>query len=115
MPQAETLKLIEDATFEYTLENNAEAIRLLEQATAMEPDCFEAWHALTEVFYSQKDYDKALEYAQKAYQLDPKDIHINTSLSRIWAEKGDKKQAEHYGAQVRILGWKEQLQSGDSD
>jgi len=28
-------------------------------------------------------------------------------------EKGDKKTAEHFGAQARILGWKDQLAEED--
>ena len=103
------IHLVEEATFEFTLGNNLEAVVLLERAVAQSPDCFEAYHALTEVYYSQKEYKKALGFAEKAHQLKPKDIHINTSLSRIWVELGDKTQAEHFGAQVRILGWKDQL------
>ncbi len=108
-------QLIEDATFEFTLSNNDEAIRLLNEATQLDPNNFDAWHALTEVYYSQQSYDKALECAEKAHAIQPNDIHINTSLSRIWVERGDKQKAEHFGAQVRILGWKEQIQSDSKD
>jgi hypothetical protein len=30
-------------------------------------------------------------------------------------EKGDKAQAEHYGAQAKIQGWKEQLRNPGSE
>ena len=47
--------------------------------------------------------------AEKAYALDDKDLHINTTLSRIWVQIGDQEKAEYYNAQARMLGWKEQL------
>ena len=75
------------------------------------PELFEAWHALTEVYYSEGQYDAALKAAETAHGLRPDDIHINTSLSRIWVEKGDKDKAEHFGAQARMLGWKDELKS----
>jgi hypothetical protein len=38
-------------------------------------------------------------------------LFINTTLSRIWMEKGDKPMAEKFGAQAKILGWKDQLKN----
>ena len=45
----------------------------------------------------------------QALALRPTDIHIHTSMSRIWMERGDTTKAEHHGAQARILGWGDQL------
>ena len=50
-----------------------------------------------------------LAAGEQALTLRPKDIHIHTSMSRIWMERGDKTKAEHHGAQARILGWGDQL------
>ena len=69
----------------------------------------EAYHALAEILWSEKDFQSALEAAEKAHAIDDKDLHINTTLSRIWVQIGDQKKAEHYNAQARMLGWKEQL------
>ncbi len=66
----------------------------------MAPACFEAWHAMTEVYVSMEDYERALAAATRAFEIKPDDIHINTSLSRIWMHKGDKKMAEHFGAKA---------------
>ena len=49
--------------------------------------------------------------ADKAHALRPDDLFINTTLSRIWMEKGDKATAEKYGAQAKILSWKDQLRN----
>lgn len=101
--------LVEEATFDFTMGDNDEALRKLGMAVEQDPGCFEAWHAMTEVYFSQTNYDEALAAAEKAHAIRSDDVHINTSLSRIWMEKGDKKTAEHFGAQARILGWKDQL------
>ncbi len=111
----EISELVEDATLEFTLGNNDLAIEKLTEAIQAEANCFEAWHALTEVYFSQKDFDKSLVSAKKAYDLKPDDIHINTSLSRIWMEKGDKETAEKFGAEARRLSWKDELKNNPSD
>lgn len=102
---------IDDATFDFTMGESTTAIQKLMRLTTAHPDSFEAWHALTEVYFSEGDYDAALEAGERAHALKSDDIHINTSLSRIWVERGDKDKAEHYGAQARMLGWKDQLKS----
>jgi hypothetical protein len=43
--------------------------------------------------------------------LRPTDLFINTTLSRIWMERGDKPKAEHFGAQAKIGSWRDQLKN----
>lgn len=102
---------IDDATLDFTLGDSDAAIAKLEAIVAGHPGTFAAWHALTEVYFAGGDYDAALAAGETAYRLAPDDVHINTSLSRIWVERGDKAKAEHYGAQARMLGWKVQLKA----
>ena len=78
-------------------------------AVKADPACFEAWLAKAEVHFASGQYDEALAAGEQALVLRPKDIHIHTSMSRIWMERGDKTKAEHHGAQARILGWGDQL------
>ena len=101
--------LIEDATFDHATGDEEAALAKLARAVEAAPDSFEAWHALAEINFSLKRFDNALAAAEKAHALRPGDLFINTSLSRIWMEKGDKARAEHFGAQAKIQGWKEQL------
>lgn len=103
--------LIEDATADYALGENESALAKLAQATAAAPDSFEAWHALAEVNFSLRRLDAALAAADRAHALRPSDVFINTSLSRIWMERGDKAKAEHFGAQAKIASWKDQLKN----
>jgi cytochrome c-type biogenesis protein CcmH/NrfG len=94
-------------------ENDA-ALDKLGRATREEPGSFEAWHALAEIAFSLRRFDDALHAAEQAHALRNDDLFINTTLSRIWMEKGDKVMAEKFGAQAKILGWKDQLKNPES-
>lgn len=111
MTPAEIQTAIEDATFDYTMGDNDAALAKLGRVTAAAPQSFEAWHALAEIHFSLRRYDDALAAAERAHALRPDDLFINTTLSRVWMEKGDKARAEHFGAQAKIHSWKEQLKS----
>jgi predicted Zn-dependent protease len=100
---------IEEAIFNYTIGENSQAKESLQELLKSHPNETEAWHALSEILWSEKDYTAALKAAEEALKLKPDDLHINTTLSRIWVQIGDQKQAEHYNAQARMLGWKETL------
>ena len=89
--------------------DEALALQKLAQAVALDPTNFAAWLAKAEVHFALRQWDEALRAGEMALSLQPKDIHVHTSLSRIWMERGDKTKAEHHGAQARILGWGQQL------
>lgn len=110
MTSDELQTLIDDATFDYTMGDIDQALAKLQQATAAAPDSFAAWHALAEINFSERRLDAALAAAEQAHALDDQDLFINTTLSRIWMERGDKARAETFGAQAKMLGWKEELQ-----
>ncbi len=101
--------IVEEDILDFTLGDNPAALAKLNDALALDPSCFAAWHALAEVQFAARNLDAALAAALKAHELLPADIHVNTSLSRIYMEKGDKPTAEHYGAQARMLSWKDEL------
>lgn len=109
MTADELQTLIEDATADYALGDSATALTKLARATEACPASFEAWHALAEVNFSLRRLDAALAAAERAHALQPGDVFINTTLSRVWMERGDKTRAEHFGAQAKMGGWKEQL------
>lgn len=114
MTDDEIQHLIEDATFDYTMGDNASALAKLARATAAAPASFEAWHALAEIHFSQRRFDDALVAANQAHAVRPDDLFINTTLSRIWMEKGDKPMAEKFGAQAKVLSWKDQLKNPEA-
>ena len=102
---------IDDATLDFTLGNSQAAIDKLTTLASKYSGIFGVWHALTEIYFAEEDYDAALEAAERAHGIDPEDILINTSLSRIWVELGDKDKAEQFGAKARMLAWKDELKS----
>ena len=108
-------EIVDEATFEFTLGNHSNALKLLEEALKLDPDNFDALLALTEVHFDQRALDEALAAGEHALRLKPDDVHIQTSLSRIWMERGNKEKAEHYGAQARLKGWKVELNSDPDD
>lgn len=103
--------LIEDATFDHAMGDSDQALAKLADATAARPDSFEAWHAAAEINFALRRFDAALAAAERGHALRPDDLFINTTLSRVWMEKGDKAEAEKFGAKARILGWKDQLKN----
>lgn len=108
-PSARALALADEAAFDFAMGDEASALTKLQDAVSADPACFEAWLAKAEVHFASGHYDEALAAGEQALALRPKDIHIHTSMSRIWMERGDKTKAEHHGAQARILGWGDQL------
>ena len=111
MPHTEIQALVDDATFDFTMGDHTAALEKLTRATNQSPDTFAAWHALAEINFHLRRFDDALCAAERAHALNPDDLYINTTLSRIWMEKGDKATAEKYGAQAKILSWKDQLKN----
>lgn len=115
MTDDEIQSLIEDATADYALGENEAALEKLARATTAAPGSFEAWHALAEVNFSMRRLDEALAAGERAHALRPGDLFINTTLSRIWMERGDKARAEHFGAQAKIQSWKDQLKNPNTE
>ena len=113
-PTERAQALTDEAAFDFAVGDEAAALAKLNEATALDALCFEAWLAKAEVHFSLRQLDEALAAGERAVQLRPKDIHIHTSLSRIWMERGDKPKAEHHGAQARILGWGDQIKQPES-
>ena len=109
MTPDELQTLIDDASADFATGDTEASLAKLAHATAAAPDSFEAWHALAEIRFALRQLDPALEAAERARALRPGDLLIHASLSRIWMERGDKAQAEHFGAQARMLSWKEEL------
>lgn len=105
----DSLSLTQDATFDFTMGNITSALQKLEKALKLDPNCFDALLAKTEIYYAERNFQEALSAAEKAHKIQPEDILINTSLSRIWMELKDKPKAEYYGAQAKMLGWKQEI------
>jgi len=113
-PGADAIRLADEAAFHFAVGDEKAALGCLESAVKADPACFEAWLAAAEIHFASRRLDEALAAAERALGLRPKDVHVHTSLSRIWMERGDKTKAEHHGAQARIFGWGQQLKEPDT-
>lgn len=102
-------ELVDEATFDFTMGEVEAALDKLNRAVSLDAASFGAWHALAEIHFDGGRYDEALEAGSIAAGLEDENVHIHTTLSRIWMEKGNKEMAEQHGARARVLGWKEQL------
>lgn len=111
MTSAEIQNLVDEATFDFTMGEPNVALEKLTHAVEQSPEALPAWHALAEINFQMRRFDKALSAAERALALSPDDLFINTTLSRIWMEKGDKATAEKFGARAKVLSWKDQLQN----
>lgn len=101
--------LVDQAIFEFTMGEHVQAQELLDEALRLDPALAAAWLTRAEIHLERRELDPALTAAERARELAPEDVYVQTTLSRIWMERGDKAKAEHFGAQARLLGWKAQL------
>jgi predicted Zn-dependent protease len=110
----ELQSLVEEATYDYVSGEAPAALEKLARATRECPDSFEAWHAQAEIFLSLRRLDEALAAGDRAYALRPHDPLVIATLSRTWMERGDKAEAERYGALARVQSWREELSAPPS-
>lgn len=115
MPSAQ--EQYDDAMYEFSLGNFAEAAHRLEAILAAEPAHFDAQLALGMAYARLGDLERAITEGHKAETLRPQDQHVHTNLSLFYVKMGDKARAEHHGLQARIASWRGNLappQSGDA-
>lgn len=83
---------------------NKEAIEEYERALTVDPNAGEIHLAISMSYQQLGDLDKALESAQKAAELDPREPLMYTNLSRIYVKKRMIPQAEEAMTISRQLG-----------
>ena len=88
------------------------AIRLLEQAVALDATLADAWEALGVLHDKLGRLDEAIAATQRWAELKPDEVMAHTNLSRFFMKKGMKEKAEEEQGKARLLGWKQELASG---
>ncbi len=68
----------------------------LKEAVAKNPDLPQAWNALATVAYENKEYAQALEYGQKALDLDPTETGLYGIMTDSAEKSGDKTAAAEW-------------------
>lgn len=75
---------------------SAEAIAKFEEAVAAKPDLTAGYEALAKKYLQVKNYDKAIDRANKALEIDSDNQDMFSVLADSYAAKGDKAKAAEY-------------------
>ncbi len=73
-----------------------EAIAKLEEAVTAKPDLTAGYEALAKLYLRNKNYDKAIDRANKALEIDNDNQDMFTVLTEAYTAKGDKAKAAEY-------------------
>jgi tetratricopeptide (TPR) repeat protein len=73
-----------------------EAIAKLEDAVAAKPDLTAGYEALAKLYLRSKNYDKAIDRANKALEIDTDNQDMFSVLAESYTAKGDKVKAAEY-------------------
>ena len=73
-----------------------EAIAKLEEAVAAKPDLTAGYEALAKLYIRSKNYDKAIDRANKALEIDTDNQDMFSVLADSYTAKGDKTKAAEY-------------------
>ena len=73
--------------------DTAGALVKFEEAVALKPELTAGWMALARVAEKEKKYDKAINAAKKALEIDDEDVDMWTVLHRSYTATGDKANA----------------------
>ncbi|MDQ3623183.1 MAG: tetratricopeptide repeat protein [Verrucomicrobiota bacterium] len=105
MTPAELESLFDDANGELALGDLGAAVEKYRQCVALDPDFFDAWHALEMALMKLGQYEEAVEIGRKTVEMRPNDQLAWSSLSLCYVRAGMIKEAEEAGAKARILSW----------
>ena len=73
-----------------------EAIAKLEEAVTLKPDLTAGYEALAKLYLRNKNYDKAIDRANKGLEIDTDNQDMFTVLAESYTAKGDKTKAAEY-------------------
>ncbi|MEQ1860272.1 MAG: tetratricopeptide repeat protein [Chthoniobacteraceae bacterium] len=97
--------LFDDANGDLALGELDAAAEKYRRCTELDPEFFDAWHALEMALMKLGRIDEAIAIGKKTVELRPNDQLAWSSLSLCYVRAGSIKEAEEAGAKARILGW----------
>ena len=92
--------------------NLDEAVKVYDEAIALDPDFADAWQGLALALNDLGRHPRAIEAAKRLCELTPDDVLAHTTLSRMYQAANMIPEAEAAGAKARVLDWKRQLKEG---
>jgi len=90
---------------EFSLAEFANAITNYQQAVTLDPQYFDAWHALGMAYLRAGQIPEAIEAGKRAVAINPNDMLAHTSLSMYYMKAGDKAAAEKEKGYATVLQW----------
>lgn len=84
------------AVEKFQAKDNAGALALAEEATKLGPEKAGAWALAAKLAHALKEWDKSIQYGEKALSLDPETTDLFPFLLEACRQKGDRAKAAEY-------------------
>ena len=94
-----------EGMMEFSMAEFGKAIESYRKAVALDPNYFDAWHALGMAYLRANRIQDALEAGKRAVEINPNDMLAHTSLSMYYMKAGDKAMAEKEKGLATVLSW----------
>ena len=101
----EVEELFDDANGDLALGELESAVKKYRRCTELDPEFFDAWHALGMALMKLGRNAEAIEAGKKTVEMRPNDQLAWSSLSLFYVRNGQIPEAEAAGGKARILSW----------
>ena len=109
------VELFEEATGDIALGEIDAAVAKYRECVRLDPEYFDAWHALGMALMKASRFAEAIEAGLKAVEINPNDQLAWSSLSIFYVKNGQVPEAEAAGAKARILSWGGKIRKDQPD
>ena len=90
---------------EFSMAEFEKAIEAYRQAVELDPNYFDAWHALGMAYLRAGKIQDAIAAGKRSVEINPNDMLAHTSLSMYYMKAGDKLMAEKEKGLATVLSW----------
>ena len=90
---------------EFSMAEFEKAIESYRKAVELDPNYFDAWHALGMAYLRAGKVQEAIAAGKRAVEISPNDMLGHTSLSMYYMKAGDKAAAEKEKGLATVLSW----------
>lgn len=111
---SELEELFDDASGDIAVGDLVGAIEKYRRCTELDPEHFEAWHALGMALMKNDQIEEAIQAGLRATELRPNDQLAWSSLSLFYVKNHQIKEAEAAGTKARVLSWGAKLKKEDA-
>jgi tetratricopeptide (TPR) repeat protein len=105
MPRKNPEQIFDDANGDLAVGDLQGAVEKYRRCVELDPEFFDAWHALGMALMKLGRFEEAIEAGKRAVELRPNDQIGWTSLSLFYNRVGNIKEAEAAGTKAKIISW----------